>query len=98
MDALTKYDRFFLEVQCGNHFLVLTGMFPKFLAHRADRRGAPGVSYYESVAKNAYLAAGDHPLAHEFEVRSIYPRLVECFTQTRQALNRMTEDFLFLDT
>ncbi|MCB1230762.1 MAG: hypothetical protein KDN19_10875 [Verrucomicrobiae bacterium] len=95
-EGLSDYDRFFLEVQCGNHFLVLTGLFPKFLEHRADRRGAPGVGYYEGVARSAFLKAGGHPLADEFAVRSIYPRLAECFTETRRALNRMAEDYLFL--
>ncbi len=96
LEGISDYDRFFLEVQCGNHFLVLTGLFPKFLRHRADRRGAPGVRYYEGVARSAFLKAGDHPLADEFAVRSIYPRLAECFTETRRALNRMAEDYLFL--
>lgn len=94
--GMSDYDRFFLEVQCGNHFLVLTGLFPKFLAHRSDRRGAPGVRYYEGVARSAFLSAGVHPLADEFAVRSIYPKLAECFTETRRALNRMAEDYLFL--
>lgn len=96
MNGLSAYERFFLEVQCGNHFMVLTGLFPGFLEHRADRRGAPGVGYYEGVARNAYLAASDHPLADEFAVRSLYPRLAERFSETRRALNRMAEDYLFL--
>ncbi len=96
MEGISDYDRFFLEVQCGNHFLVLTGLFPKFLEHRAERRGAPGLRYYEGVARSAFLAAGGHPLADEFAVRSIYPRLADCFSETRRALNRMAEDYLFL--
>ena len=95
-NGLSGYERFFLEVQCGNHFMVLTGLFPGFLEHRADRRGAPGVDYYEGVARSAFLAASDHPLADEFAVRSLYPRLAERFAQTRRALNRMAEDYLFL--
>ena len=75
---------------------MLTGLFPKFLEHRAERRGAPGVNYYEGVARSAFLAAGDHPLADEFAVRTIYPRLAECLSETRLALNRMAEDYLFL--
>lgn len=96
LSDLSHYERFFLEVQCGNHFMVLTGLFPGFLEHRADRRGAPGVGYYEGVARQAFLSASDHPLADEFEVRSIYPRLAERFTDTRRALNRMADEYLFL--
>lgn len=96
LEGIGEYDRFFLEVQCGNHFLVLTGLFPRFLEHRAERRGAPGLSYYEGVARHAFAVAGDHPLAAEFAVSGVYRRLAECFGETRRALNRMAEDFLFL--
>ena len=96
MEGLSAYDRFFLQVQCGNQFLVLTGLFPKFLETRASRRGAPGLRYYESVARQAYLSAGEHPLADEFDLRRLYPQLADCFNETRQALNRMADDYLFL--
>ncbi|MDF1658867.1 MAG: hypothetical protein P1U58_14725 [Verrucomicrobiales bacterium] len=96
MEEMNAYDRFFLQVQCGNQFLVLTGLFPKFLEHRASRRGAPGLSYYESVARQAFLAAGEHPLADEFELNRLYPQLADCLIETRHALNRMAEDYLFL--
>ena len=89
-------ERFFLEVQCGNRFLVLTGLFPHFLTRRSERRGAPDLNYYEGVARNAFLLAGRHPLAEEFAVREIYQRLGGCFSETRRALNRMAEELLFL--
>ncbi|MCB1086918.1 MAG: hypothetical protein KDM63_07720 [Verrucomicrobiae bacterium] len=96
MDGISDYDRFFLEVQCGNHFLVLTGLFPRFLEHRADRRGAPGLRYYEGVARQAFAVAGDHPLAAEFAVNEVYHRLADRFSETRRALNRMADEFMFL--
>jgi hypothetical protein len=89
-------ERFFLEVQCGNRFLVLTGLFPRFLERRSERRGAPGLSYYEGVARHSFLAAGRHPLAAEYDLRGVYARLADCFTETRVALNRMAEHRLFL--
>ena len=96
LEGLSDYDRFFLEVECGNHFLVLTGLFPKFLEHRASRRGAPGLGYYEDLARGAFLAAGDHPLADEFAVRSVYPLLADRFSETRRALNLLADEYLFL--
>lgn len=96
MSEASPTERFFLEVQCGNRFLVLTGLFPRFLERRAERRGAPGLSYYEGVARNAFLLAGRHPLAEEFAVRDIYRRLGDCFSETRRALNRMADEMLFL--
>ena len=88
--------RFFLEVQCGNRFLVLTGLFPHFLTRRSERRGAPSLNYYEGVARNAFLHAGRHPLAEEFAVREVYRRLGDCFSETRRALNHMAGELLFL--
>jgi len=96
IEAASAYDRFFLEVECGNRFLVLTGLFPAFLEHRANRRGAPGLEYYEEVARNAFVAAGGRPLAEEFAVASIYSQLAACLSETRRALNRMSEEMLFL--
>lgn len=96
LEGLSDYDRFFLEVECGNHFLVLTGLFPKFLEYRASRRGAPGLGYYEDIARGAFLSAGDHPLADEFALRTVYPRLADCFRETRRALNWMAQEYLFL--
>lgn len=89
-------ERFFLEVQCGNRFLVLTGLFPRFLERRSERRGAPGLAYYEGVARHSFLAAGSHPLAAEYDLGGVYARLADCFTETRVALNRMAERRLFL--
>jgi len=94
--GVSGYDLFFLHVQCGNHFLVMTGLFPIFLRRRSQRRGAPGVGYYEGVARNAYLAARDHPLAEEFALADVYGRLANRFAETRRALNRMAEEYLFL--
>ncbi len=96
MSDASPTERFFLEVQCGNRFLVLTGLFPRFLERRAGRRGAPGLGYYEGVARNAFLLAGRHPLAEEFAVRDIFRRLGDCFSETRRALNRMADEMLFL--
>lgn len=96
MSDASPTERFFLEVQCGNRFLVLTGLFPRFLERRAERRGAPGLNYYEGVARNAFLLAGRHPLAEEFAVREVYRRLGDCFSETRRALNRMADEMLFL--
>lgn len=90
------YERFFLQVACGNRFLVLTGLFPNFLESRSSRRGAPGLGYYEEVARSAFIDAGSHPLAEEFDLRSVYAPLASALVETRRALNRMAEEYLFL--
>jgi len=96
LEGAGNYERFFLQVQCGNHFLWLSGLFPQFLQHRSLRRGAPDLRYYESVARNAFLEARHHPLAVEFELDEVYRRLTDCFGETRQALNLLAENHLFL--
>lgn len=96
LDGASDYDRFFVQVHCGNQFLVLTGLFPGFLAYRSERRGAPRVGYYEELARMSFLSAGEHPLADEFDLRRLYPRLADCLPETRCALNRMAEEFLCL--
>ena len=96
LDGAGGPERFFLHVRCANHFLVMTGLFPKFLRGRARRRGAPGVRYYEGVARTSFLTAGGHPLAGEFAVAEVYGRLADCFGETRRILNRMAEEYLFL--
>lgn len=94
--SASPYERFFLQVACGNRFLILTGLFPRFLEARSVRRGAPGLGYYEEVARNAFLTAGEHPLADEFDLRTVYAPLASLLVETRCALNRMAEEFLFL--
>jgi hypothetical protein len=96
LDQASDYDRFLLHVHCGNQFLVLTGLFPRYLARRSERRGAPGADYYEGVARESFRTAGAHPLADEFALRGVYRRLAETFPETRGALNRMAEEYLFL--
>ena len=94
--AANAYDRFYLHVHCGNQFLVLTGLFPGFIKHRETRRGAPGVRYYEGVAKGSFRTAGGHPLANEFALSEVYEFLANRFRETRKALNRMSSEYMWV--
>ncbi len=96
LQQASTYEQFYLHVRCGNQFLVLTGLFPRFLEKREERRGAPGVRYYEGVARESFRSAGDHPLADEFDLRTVYGLLAEEFPRTRKALNHMAREFLWL--
>ena len=96
MEGLSNYDRFFLQVQCGNSFMVLTGLFPGFIENRANRRGAPRVDYYQEVARCAFKWAANHPLANEFDLENVYPVLADKFDDTRKALNHLANAYLFL--
>jgi hypothetical protein len=96
IERADRSQRFYLYVFSGNQFLVLTGLFPRFLERRERRRGAPGVRYYEAVAQGAFRSAGAHPLADEFDLREVYGRLSESFHQARVALNRLADEYLVL--
>jgi hypothetical protein len=96
LNSASNYEQFYLHVKCGNQFMVLTGLFPRFLERREERRGAPGVRYYEGVAQDSFRAAAIHPLANEFELSEVYLLLADQFPRARLALNRMVREFLWL--
>jgi hypothetical protein len=99
MHALEKargHERFFIHVQCANQFLVLTCLYPDFLHHRAERRGAPDVGYYEQVVSTHLDAAGRHVLAEEFALREVLTQLADAFPPVRRAMNHTLREFLSL--
>ncbi|MEM7012947.1 MAG: hypothetical protein AAF585_15840 [Verrucomicrobiota bacterium] len=96
INCANPHERFFLQVRCGNQFMVLSGLFPRFLKRREERHGAPGIRYYESVASESFRSAAEHPLAGEFAVNEVYPLLAEVMPQTRRALNRLGDEYLFI--
>jgi hypothetical protein len=99
LDALERArgaERFFIHVKCANQFLVLTCLYPSFLHHRAERRGAPDVGYYEGVVINHLQAASHHALANEFALQDVLARLAEAFPPVRRAMNHTLREYLSL--
>ena len=84
---------FLIRVHIGNHSLFLSGVFPARIRFRAERRGAPGLSYYEGLGRTHYRAASDHQLARRYDVAEIFDTLSERFETARLALNDMTDRF-----
>jgi len=97
IEGADNYERFYLYAFSANQFLILTGIFSHFLENREQRRGAPGLDYYEAVASNAFRSAGNHPLANEFAIRETYLYLAEAFREIRIALNHLTDEFLIFE-
>lgn len=89
-------EKFFLHVKCANQFMVLTCLYPDYLHHRAERRGAPDVGYYEGVVVSHLHAAGSHALAEEFELNDVLLRLSEAFPPVRRAMNHTLREYLSL--
>ncbi|MGI8601939.1 MAG: hypothetical protein ACR2OZ_02960 [Verrucomicrobiales bacterium] len=88
--------RFDWWVAAGDHFLVLTGLYPEFIRRRTEDHGAPSLDFYEKFGSQAYRAASDHPRARESDLTGTLHRLSEAFGETRRALNQIAEDYLFL--
>jgi hypothetical protein len=88
--------RFHLQVAAGDQFLTLTGMFPGYLRKRAERRGTPGLEFYEAFVQRVYRDASDNPLAPSNAPCKTYGVLSESFPQARRALNRVVDEFVFL--
>jgi len=96
METAPAAMRFFLQVAAGNRFLVLTGMYAGFLERRAERRGAPGVEFYEGFARRVFREAADNRQAPADAPRRLLGELAEALPCARRSLNRVAEEFVFL--
>jgi hypothetical protein len=95
--ALQKVDAttaFYIRTHLANQSLFLTGVFPERIRHRADRRGAPDLNYYEELGRSSYRLACHHRLAREYNLAGIFDTLSEAFPTTRRALNELGERLL----
>ena len=96
LEKATGVRRFELLVAGGNQFLILTGVFREFVEHRSVRRGAPGVRFYENVARASFSEAQEHPLAVRGGIKGVLGTLTEVLPEARRSLNRMADSLLFL--
>lgn len=87
---------FFIRAHIGNHSLFLSGVFPDRLRHRAETRGAPGLSYYEGLGRANFKVAGDHRLARQYNLDGIFGALADRFQETRRALNDLRDRLITL--
>ena len=88
--------RFDLQLEAANQFLVLTGLFPGFLQRRCQRRGAPGVEFYEDFARRAYRDAADNRSAPQDAPRRLFGDLSHALPVARLSLNKLAEELVFL--
>jgi hypothetical protein len=98
LETAGSHEKFFIHVQCANQFMVLTCLFPSFLHHRAERRGAPDVEFYEGMVVTHLEAAGRHALAEEFALDEVLMRLSGAFPPVRRAMNHTLREYLYLGT
>jgi len=85
--------RYELHVYAGDRNLFLTGLQPRFIQRRSQRRGAPGVPYYENAGRCHYRSARDHPMAGAFAMRDTFDALATEFPRIRARLNHLAEEY-----
>jgi hypothetical protein len=91
LQTVDDVTRFHIRAHIGNYSLFLSGVFPDRIRFRTERKGAPGLRYYEGVGSANYRAASDHYLARKYELDAIFDTLAERFQETRLALNELRE-------
>ncbi len=82
---------FYIRAHIGNQSLFMSGVFPDRIRFRAERKGAPSLTYYEGLGIMNYRAASDHRLARKYDLDGIFNTLSERFHETRMALNDLRE-------
>ena len=87
---------FYIRAHIGNQSLFLSGVFPDRIRFRADRNGAPGLTYYEGLGRTNFRVASDHRLARKYDLDGIFNTLAERFQETRLALNDLRDRLVSL--
>jgi hypothetical protein len=86
-----------LRTHVADYALFLSGMFAERVLAHAERRGAPGLDFYESVGQSSYLAASRHPHARQSDLGGIFEMLGGEFRRVRLALNQLADTLLHFE-
>jgi len=101
-DLLTQLQKcppdqaYILRTHLASYSLFFSGMFADRVTAHAERRGAPGLSFYESVGQSSYLTAARHPQAKRTAHHDIFALLGAEFRRVRLALNNLADTLLHL--
>jgi hypothetical protein len=87
---------FVVRVHMANYALFLSGMFAERVHAHVQRRGAPSLSFYESVGQSTFLSVADHPQARRTDLHDIFRMLGGEFHRVRLALNNLADTLLHL--
>ena len=91
----TGHRQFLLRAHLGEYALWLSGLFPDFIEAKVNRRGAPGLVYYEELGASGYRSAAVHRDAERNGLDRVYRSCADLFTGLRIALNRVSDRHLF---
>ncbi len=87
--------QFLVRAHLGNYALWLSGIFPDHVTARVQRRGAPGLDYFEAMGASGYRMAAASPLATQHGLDSVFSTAADAFPTLRVALNRIADRYLF---
>jgi hypothetical protein len=86
---------FLLRAHLGEYALWLSGLFPDHITARVQRRGAPGIDYYDELGSFGYRSAARFADAEEHGLDRVYETCAETFPVLRVALNRIADRHMF---
>lgn len=86
---------FLLRMHLGNFALWLGGLFPDFITHRVQRRGAPPLSYYDQLGAAGFRMAADSGLALRHGMGDVLVSAADRFPDLRSALNSLSDTLFF---
>ncbi len=78
-----------LRNQVADYALFLSGILLERVRAQAERRGAPGIGYYEAIGQSSYQAVAAHPVTRSSRMQVVFLILAEEFTRIRMALNTL---------
>lgn len=80
-----------LSAHLGNYALWMAGLFPQHIAHRTQRRGAPGLAYYDDMGATGFRMASTMDGAEGLGLDAIFRDVADHFQGVRVALNRVSD-------
>lgn len=100
-DVLLELERargereFQLRAHLGNLALWIAGVFPDFVTHRVQRRGAPPLSYYDEMGAAGFRTAASLDPALRYGMGDLFLRFADHFADVRSALNGLSDALFF---
>ncbi len=91
-------EAYLLRTHLANYSLFFSGMFAERVQAHAERRGAPGLRFYESIGQSSYLSIARHPHSQRTDLAAIFEMLGSEFRRVRLALNNLADTLLHLHT
>lgn len=79
----------------GNFALWFAGVFPDRVETRRQRRGAPGLAYYDAMGRAGFRSAAQRWDVQARGIRPVLDTLAEHFRVVREALNRISDRVFF---